>query len=104
MNDTKAAWDEVAKRAEGLGLKLKLHLEQAHDDDEAAVAKPRLEAALSHLGDALDDAFEALGNAARDPAVKDDLLGVGSLLRDALSSTFSDAGDEFRRAFRRQSD
>jgi Flp pilus assembly pilin Flp len=62
---------------------------------------PEVKEALRKLGDALDDAFAAFGNAARDQAVKEDLRQVGQSLATALSATFDDVSDELRKAFRR---
>lgn len=69
--------------------------------DGGGGAGPEVMEALRKFGDALDGAFEALGNAARDQAVKEDLRQVGQSLAGALSSTFNDAGEELRKAFRR---
>jgi Flp pilus assembly pilin Flp len=117
MSEAKAAWDEVGSTFSGLGTKLKLHLEQARSEEQAATepsadatsaaedeqagATKDVKEALRKLGDALDDAFEALGNAAKDPAVKDDVRKVGQTLSGALSATFADVNEELRKAFKR---
>lgn len=114
MSDAKSAWEEVGSTFSGLGTKLKLHFEQVHSEEAAAAgAEPNSEPAaetkeskevkdaLRKLGDALDDAFEALGSAAKDPAVKEDVRKVGQSLSGALSATFADVSDELRKAFRR---
>lgn len=158
MSDAKAAWEQVGSTFSGLGMKLRLHLEQARSDDDAATGRPAegtgdpttgetpsgpayappadssagaepgptagaseaggeaasgggaasgaggredVKEALRKLGAALDDAFEALGAAAKDPAVKEDVRQVGQSLSGALSATFADVGDDLRRAFRR---
>ena len=44
---------------------------------------------------------EAIGGAAKDPAVAEDVRHVGQSLVTALSTTFSDATGEIRRAFNR---
>ena len=64
MNDATAGWNELGNRLSALGLKLKLHWGQAQsDDDEAA------QAALRRLADAIEDAFDAVGNAAKESVV-----------------------------------
>jgi hypothetical protein len=60
-----------------------------------------LKAALKHLGEALDGVVEAIGGAAKDPAVAEDVRHVGQSLVTALSATFSDASGEIRKAFNR---
>ena len=93
MAEAQDAWKEVASKAESLGLKLKLHLEQEQDeasDREVGDTK----AMVDELGQKLTDAFDSLGNAAKDPAVHSDVKDIGNTLRDALLSTFSAVGAE----------
>ncbi|MEM9564455.1 MAG: hypothetical protein AAGA93_17665 [Actinomycetota bacterium] len=94
---TQDQWADVKSKVEGLGLKLKLHIQQeADEDDEREPGSTR--AAMEDLGERLEDAFEAFGNAARDPAVRADVKEIGLLLRDALNDTMSQAGDRMRAA------
>lgn len=87
------AWSNVADEMEGLGLKLKLHLEQERaEDDEGS------EAVLARLGQRIDDAIDAVENAAGDDAVRADLRETRQLLVEALSATFRSAREEVRRA------
>jgi len=97
MTDTKQAWSEVADRFGELGLKLKLHLEQASD---TLVDDRSLRHALEDLRDSVDDAFDAVGNAVKDPAVKEDARDTARALREALSTTFAEASDDLRNCFR----
>jgi hypothetical protein len=60
-----------------------------------------LKSALKHLGEALDGVVEAIGGAAKDPAVAEDVRHVGQSLVTALAATFSDASGEIRKAFNR---
>lgn len=90
-------WKDVRSKVEGLGLKLKLHLEQEDDDaDEREAGSTRK--AFEDLGDRLEDAFEAFGNAAKDPAVRTDVKELGLLLKDAIQETLSGVGAEVRQA------
>lgn len=95
MNEQSAQWRELSDRVEALALKLKMHAEQAADD---ATVKD----ALGRLRVAVDDAFEAAGNAVRDEAVRDDVRAVGRLLTDALTNTFARAGSQVRELFERR--
>ena len=93
MADVQDAWRDVASKAESLGLKLKLHLEQEQDEaSEREVGDTK--AMVDELGQKLTDAFESIGNAAKDPAVHQDVKDIGSTLREALMSTFSAVGAE----------
>lgn len=99
MADTKQAWSEVGDTISELGLKLKLHYEQAAGarPDDASMKK-----ALEALRESVDEAFEAVGNAVKDTAVKDDARDVARALRDALSTTFAEANEELRGCFKRE--
>lgn len=90
-------WKDVRSKVEGLGLKLKLHLEQEDDDaDEREPGSTRK--AFEDLGDRIEDAFEAFGNAAKDPAIRTDVKDLGLLLKDAIQDTLSGVGAEVRQA------
>jgi Flp pilus assembly pilin Flp len=99
MTDVRKAWDEAGEALSGLGLRLKLHYEQQRGDDDAEAA---VESAVAKLGVALQDAFDALGAAASDEAVRSDVLQVGQRLTDALSVTFAEVSDPVRKAFDRK--
>ena len=93
MSEIQDSWKEVASKAEALGLKLKLHLEQ--EQDEASEREPGdTKAMIDDLGQRLSDAFEGVGNAAKDPAVHEDVKDIGKVLKDALLSTFNAVGAE----------
>ena len=93
MAEIGESWKDVASKAEALGLKLKLHLEQEQEDG-AAPEPGDTKAMVDELGQKLTDAFDSLGNAAKDPAVHSDVKDIGNTLRDALLSTFSAVGAE----------
>jgi hypothetical protein len=99
MTETKSAWSEVGDRFDELGLKLKLHYQEAAgevaDDGELRKAVDEMRAALDH-------ACEAIGNAVKDPAVKEDAKDVAGALRRAVATTFADASDGLREHFGRR--
>ncbi len=90
----RAAWSSVADELEGLGLKLKLHLAEvnAEDDDRPS------DALFERLGQRIDDAIDAVENAAGDDAVRADIRETRQRLIEAVSSTFRTARQEVRRA------
>lgn len=100
MSDAKQAWDDVRDKASGLGLKLKLHLDETRS---AEAGGDELRDALEKLRDAIDGAFDAVGRAARDEAVKEDVRETGRSLTTALQATFAEASDELRKVFNRRS-
>jgi hypothetical protein len=95
MTTLKNTWDEVSDRLEGLGLKLKLHLEQTKDSS----AKEALETLIRNV----EGAFEAAGNAVKDEAVRADVRDVGRLLADAVSNTLTKVEGEVRDAVKPKS-
>jgi Flp pilus assembly pilin Flp len=92
--DPRPAWDDVGAGCSELGAKLKQHFEQVRSEDAVKANE-----ALRKLADAVSDAFEAVGNAARDPSVRADAQKVASTLADALGATFAGVGDEVKRIF-----
>ena len=94
--ETKRAWDDVGAGCTELGGKLKTHFEQVRQDDDAQATE-----ALRKLVDAVGDAFEAVGHAARDPGMRAEARKVAGTLTNALGATFADMGDEVRKVFKR---
>jgi hypothetical protein len=96
MSEQRNVWREVSDRLDALALKLKMHVEQANDDDEG------LSETLRDLRGAVDDAFEAASHAMKDEAVREDVREVGRLLTDAVANTLARAGDDVRDLFQRR--
>ena len=96
--NTANSWDEIGNKLNGLGLKLKLHVEQASAEDH------EITTALQNLTTSIEAAFEGLRNAAKDPGVKDDVRDVGASLSQAISKTFVEAGADIRDALGRKRD
>jgi len=94
MTEIQDSWKDVAGKAEALGLKLKLHLEQERDADDPGHSAGDTKALVDELGRKLTEAFDSFGNAAKDPAIHEDVKDVGRLVRDALVTTFHAVGEE----------
>lgn len=99
MNDMKKSWEKAGSKLSALGLKLKYHFEEERSGDSDEEDDDVVRGAVEKLREAFDDAFDAIENAAKDPAVKEDVKMSALLLRDALAETFSEAGDTLRKAF-----
>ncbi|MGF1648685.1 MAG: hypothetical protein ACFCVF_17445 [Kineosporiaceae bacterium] len=101
MSDTRAKWNETGTTLSGLGAKLRAHYheqgDQAGDQERQAVGD-----ALARLGDAVREAFDAVGAAAKDPAVRDDVRHAATTLSEALVATFEEAGQDVREAYERR--
>ena len=107
MTEIRDSWRDVAEKAEAIGLKLRLHLEQEDratgDTPDTPDGKPAAggtRAAIDELGAKLKDAIEAFGAAAKDPGVRSDVADMGSLLKDALVTTFNAVGADLSEAAR----
>jgi hypothetical protein len=102
--DVRTAWRQTGDQLSGLGLKLKLHYEEQRGTDAAGEqvrAQDELKDAVRKLGAAVQDAVDAMGAAAKDQAVKEDVRSVGRSLKDALGVTFAEISDELGKAFDR---
>ena len=98
MGDTaREDWEDVGSKLTGLGLKLKMHFEQAAKEGRT-VDEDKVKESLHKVGDAIEQTFSALGAASRDEAVIQDVKDAGRATIEALDSTFSDLGDRFRSA------
>jgi len=96
MTDVRSAWKDAGDRFAALGASLKAHYDEQRDD-EGESTKKELGDAAKRFTDAIQDAVEALGAAAKDPAVKDDVRKVGTSLAGALSASFAGVSEDLRR-------
>jgi hypothetical protein len=92
MADAKAAWNAVGDRLSALGLKLKLHTDEETSSDEGKETASGLE----KLKTSISEVFDALGDAARDPAVREDAKSVASAFAEAIDATIDDARKAIR--------
>jgi hypothetical protein len=83
MTTSAEAWKAVADRFSALGLKLKMHLQEelAEVDEEDTWDRVR---------ESFEEVFEALGDAAKDPAVRSDVKEIAQAMADAANATVSD--------------
>ena len=100
--DARKAWDEVGDRFSDVGRKFGDHYRKLGAETGAAAEerKRALGDAVKEAVDELDHALTALGDALRDPQTKDSLKQAARSFGDALSTTFSDFGDEIRKRTR----
>ena len=100
MDDVRTTWSDAAETLGGLGSKLKVHYEQQQEADRET-AQADVQTAVKRLGDAVQDAFEAMSAAAKDDAVKEDVKQFGQALTEALKATFSEMSGEVRQVMKR---
>jgi hypothetical protein len=75
-----------------LGLKLKLHTEQEMTEDGKEFTS-----ALERLTSTVNDLFEGVGSAARDPAVRDDARTVAKAFAGAVDATIDEARSRLKK-------
>src|SRR5262245_22559075 len=105
MAESKAAWDQVGEDFKVLGRQVKQHFDQqprpetGGQEGQAAPAADRrkLDEAREKPRDSLDQAFSALGDAVRDPNVGEQTKKAATSLSEALTATFSEASERFRK-------
>ena len=90
MTEKESSWGELSSRLEALGLKLKMHYEQAGDSAEARET-------LEKLKKGVQDAFDATGNAVKDEAVRSDVKEAGRVFADAIGESLNKLGDAIKR-------
>lgn len=93
MADTKEAWEGVGDALSALGLKLKLHTEQEMSEDGKEFTS-----ALERLVGTVNDIFQGVGNAARDPAVRDDAKSVAQAFAGAVDATIAEATSRLKKS------
>jgi Flp pilus assembly pilin Flp len=99
MTNAQDSWRELGDRLQSLGLKLKLHVEE--ESDQAADVGDSVKDGLMRVGKALEDVFEAIGDAVDDDAVRADAKEAGRLLLAAVDASFTQAGEALREKLRR---
>ena len=88
--EVKSAWAKVGDELSGLGLKLKLHVEEEFADEDS----DEISSSLKRLGEAIENAAEAVGAAVSDPAVHSDVRDAGKLLVNAVTASMQQARAE----------
>jgi len=102
MTDAKSAWHETSEQLTALGSRLGAHYEKQRAAD-GEQGRAQTDEAIKRLGNAIQDAFDAVGAAAKDDAVRQDVKQVGRSLITALDVTFREVSDEVRKVFDRSS-
>ena len=93
MADAKTPWNEVGDRLGALALKLKLHAQEEISEERKAEART----AVERFGATIQGAIDALGDAVRDPAVKEDAKAAGHALSTAVTATVEEVLKAVRR-------
>jgi hypothetical protein len=109
MAESKAAWDQVGEDFKALGRHVKQHYDQrprppaaeGQPSGEESTTPPadrrKVDEALQKLTESLEQAFSALGDAVRDPQVGEQTKKAANSLSDALTATFAEASERFRK-------
>jgi hypothetical protein len=99
MAESKAAWDRVGQDFSALGRQVKQHYERQDraGQDPPPADRRKVDEALRQLSESLEQAFGALGDAIRDPQFGEQSKKAAGSLSDALSATFAEASERFKR-------
>jgi hypothetical protein len=105
MAESKANWDQVGEEFRALGRQVKQHYDQRPRPESGAgqgEAGPtpdrrKVDEALEKLRESLEQAFSALGDAVRDPQVGEQTKKAAGSLSEALTATFAEASERFRK-------
>jgi hypothetical protein len=94
MDDAKQAWKDVGDSFAELGRRLKEHLDR--EGPSAAAEGEAAKDALRQTADAVGKTLEALGQAVRDPGVKEEAKRAARSLADAFGTTMEELGEQIR--------
>jgi gas vesicle protein len=92
-DNSKNAWMRVGMHFSAAGDKLKTHAKtvadeaKGSDEDQAAITD-----ALNTLGKAMNQAVQSVGDAVKDPEVRDSLTAAFNSMGEAMNTTFGEAG------------
>ncbi len=101
MDETKRAWDEVGEAFTTLGRVVSERYRRLGGERAAQPSAGKeggVADAVRRAIDELDLAFTSLGDTMRDDETRQHVRDSGRKLSDALKVTFSEIGDEVRRA------
>jgi hypothetical protein len=89
-------WEEAGRRWSSIGDKLKDRYREM--SGEGGPSEDEVRSALETLGDAARAVADSVGTAMKDPEVRDQVKDAAASFVTALGQTFSQLGDELRRA------
>jgi hypothetical protein len=97
--DPDAEWTAAGEEIRNLGAQFKKHYDEPVDDEDPAPSTDELKEAARAFGRSFGRLVGALGDAARDPEVKESARRAGSKVIDAFGTTFTQLGREAKEAF-----
>ena len=100
-DDSKQAWMKVGLHFAAAGDKLREHAKGAASGAKASAGdassgpdQAAVTDALNTLGQAMNQVVSSVGNAVKDPEVRDNLTQALNSMGDAMNTTFGDVGDK----------
>ncbi|MFV1971150.1 MAG: hypothetical protein ACC683_09135 [Acidimicrobiia bacterium] len=95
MSQSEEAWNDVGEQFKKLGSTLKYHYQAQEGVEETeVVSEDEIKDALRTLGESIKRAFATVGDAVKDPEVKEEVRQTAGSLFDALGATFSELADD----------
>jgi hypothetical protein len=103
--DPEQAWREVGQHVEDLGSRIHEHYRRQLDDRDRPAEETAhgVAEALETLTRQVGSAFDALGEAFHDQAVREEALRASRAFGDAVEASVSGLGGEVKKATRRSS-
>jgi hypothetical protein len=89
-------WSEAGKRWSSIGEKLRDRYKEV--SGEGGPSEDEVRSALETLGEAARAVADSVGNAMKDPDVREQMKDAAASFVTALGQTFSQLGDELREA------
>ncbi|MGI9641328.1 MAG: hypothetical protein ACR2N9_00950 [Acidimicrobiia bacterium] len=95
MSQSREAWAEVAEQLNALGSTLKDHYAAQEGATESGVAThDEVKEALKTLGDAATAALGTIGEAMKDPTVKEEIRATAGSFVNAMGVSMSELGSD----------
>ncbi|MEX1280332.1 MAG: hypothetical protein AB1Z57_03120 [Acidimicrobiia bacterium] len=97
-------WSAAGQQIRALGSAVRSHYEAPGEGEEPGPSPDELREAARAFGRGLGRFFGAIGDAARDPEVKEQASRAGTSMLNALGATFDQLGKEASEAFSKARD
>jgi len=98
--ESSEAWQEVARNVNDLGTRIREHFHErgVQRGETPEETRRAMAESMEALGHQLSSALDAMGEAFRDPVVREQAVRASRAFADAVEASMSDLGGEVRQA------